>query len=418
MSIIFVPIVARYLIETFYDKVRNKGGLYDAAKRMADEQSLSIKGVSEKFRSLIGTSDLSEYEAKILRVEVISKKDLGDKTLYLGIVEIAYPDVHFLPGASFMNILTYVVGDLMDSVYLKSIRLLSVDFSEALLNIFGGPKKADDLRKLRGKGPYLALIMKPSLGLSPEQYAKISYHVAKAGIHMITDDEKLADPSYCRRIERAREILRAIRKAGSHTVYFVNASSIRPVEAISKILEELDTERLGVLIPSTYSGYDVINDVRREFDIPIYTRNSGFSTLTEGPRSVSHEVLAYLERVAGSDIVQIPPPVGVHKKDIELVIAAKKALEKDIGIMRSIPLIGAGIHPTRAYRAVSLGFKDVIFLVGGAIVGHPHGPEAGVKAMFDAFEGALEGKSVNDLIEESEAFREAYEKRGERDDRA
>ena len=422
----FVPIKkngtirVRYLVETTPD---NRGKLYEIASHLADEQSLSIAGVTDVIFSVLGIDkeDIKKYGAVVRHVDpigskVVSDHNGGESIVDIGIVEIEYPTVHLSKDISFDDILVYIAGDLLDSASVRSIKITSIEFPENILKRFGGPLRSDYLRKIRGPGPYLGFIMKPSLGLTSDQYAKLARDVAEAGVHMIADDEKLLDPKYSKRIDRAKRILNEIKKSKNEYVfYFLNIGSRDPKRTLStvlKALEKLDVERLGVLIPSMYASYDEINEVVREFDVPVYTRNSGFSALIDSPRGFNAAVLALFERISGADIAQIPPPVGSHKKDLYTVRSAYNALAGEGPIGKTIPLIGSGITPSLAYDAINMGFRDVIYLVGRAIVGHPKGIKAGVKAMLDAFKGALDGHTKEEIARESEEFRVALEKRG------
>jgi ribulose-bisphosphate carboxylase large chain len=63
--------------------------------------------------------------------------------------------------------------------------------------------------------PVIGTIIKPSVGLSPEEVAEFVRTVAEAGVDFIKDDELLANPDYCPLEQRVELSMRTINKVAA-----------------------------------------------------------------------------------------------------------------------------------------------------------------------------------------------------------
>ncbi len=61
-----------------------------------------------------------------------------------------------------------------------------------------------------------------------------------------------------------------------------------------------------------------------------------------------------------------------------------------------------------AQTYAELGHADVIYAAGGGIMGHPMGPAAGVRALRDAWDAALQGVSAEVFANQSPELRAAF----------
>jgi ribulose-bisphosphate carboxylase large chain len=66
-------------------------------------------------------------------------------------------------------------------------------------------------------GPIIGTIVKPSVGLSPEETADLVRTLAEAGIDFIKDDELQADGPHCPFEDRVRAVQRVIRDHAERT---------------------------------------------------------------------------------------------------------------------------------------------------------------------------------------------------------
>src|SRR5690606_1346462 len=89
-------------------------------------------------------------------------------------------------------------------------------------------------RRLTGvaQGPIIASIIKPSLGLAPDETAHLVAELCEAGVDFIKDDEKLMSPAYSPLSERVAAIMPVIRdheqRTGKRVMYAFGISSADP----------------------------------------------------------------------------------------------------------------------------------------------------------------------------------------------
>ena len=66
-------------------------------------------------------------------------------------------------------------------------------------------------------GPIIASIIKPSLGLTPDQTAEVVRTLCEAGVDFIKDDEKMMSPAYSpfeARVDAGRDLAELLARAG------------------------------------------------------------------------------------------------------------------------------------------------------------------------------------------------------------
>ena len=109
------------------------------------------------------------------------------------------------------------------------IKLIDLKFSKKFLSHFKGPRYGiDRLYEYFGieKRPIVLNMIKPCLGCTPDEGAKISKEIASGGVDLIKDDELFADTSYSRVVQRVKSYTEAARQVeeetGHLTKYCVN----------------------------------------------------------------------------------------------------------------------------------------------------------------------------------------------------
>ena len=202
-------IQARYWIETAFP-------LEDAAAIMAGEQSTGtfIKVPGE-------TAELNERFAA--RVEQITELGPADRPSLPGSglpknssnavrrtaeVTLSWP-LHNL-GPSLPNLVATVAGNLFELKPFSGLKLLDITLPPAFLDRYQGPQfGVAGTRRLTGveHRPLIGTIIKPSVGMSPEETAAQVRTLVEAGIDFIKDDELQSDGPCCPLEQRAAAVL-------------------------------------------------------------------------------------------------------------------------------------------------------------------------------------------------------------------
>src|SRR5690242_7741452 len=186
-------IEADYLIETAFDPLQ-------AAEAIAGEQS------SGTFVPVPGeTPELKARAAA--RVECMTVVGEASEPALPGaggrsnggprlraLVTLSWPLDNL--GPSLPNLLATVAGNLFELKQASGLRLLDIRLPDAFAAAYRGPQfGVDGTRSLAGVHgrPLIGTIIKPSVGLSPEDTAELVGVLAEAGIDFIKDDELQAD---------------------------------------------------------------------------------------------------------------------------------------------------------------------------------------------------------------------------------
>ena len=248
-----------------------------------------------------------------------------------------------------------VAGEWADRGDVESCRLLEVDWPEGL----PGPAFP------AGPGVSVGAIVKPALGLSPEEAGAIAAELAAGGAVLVKDDElQRSSP------ERVRAIGGAIPE---HVVYAANVTGA-DVDAI------VEAGARALMVNGFLAGLGSIRRLR-EYGLPIFVHRVGSAFLRRGgPVSVSARVLAELTRLLGADYVQVgsfsPRTFDTDEEVREQIAAARPATA----------VLGGGVGAENAREQLErAGTRDgVMLLLGSAAYAHPDGVRAGVAAAVAA----------------------------------
>jgi 3-oxoisoapionate-4-phosphate decarboxylase len=250
---------------------------------------------------------------------------------------------------------TCVAGEWADRGDVESCRLVEVDWPEGL----PGPAFA------ASPGVSVGAIVKPALGLAPEQAAAVAAELAAGGAVLVKDDElQRSSP------ERVHAINDAI---PGHVLYAANVTGAE-ADAI------VEAGASALMVNAFLAGLGSISRLR-EYGLPIFVHRVGSAFLRRGgPVSVSARVLAELTRLLGADYVQVgsfsPRTFDTEGEVREQIAAARPATA----------VIGGGVGAENAGDQLErAGTRDgVMLLLGSAAYAHPDGVRAGVAAAVEA----------------------------------
>jgi ribulose-bisphosphate carboxylase large chain len=248
-----------------------------------------------------------------------------------------------------------VAGEWADRGDFESCRLVEVEWSSAM----PGPAFPAE------PGVSVGAIIKPALGLTPDEAAAVAAELAGGGAVLIKDDElQRSSP------ERVRAINAAIPE---HVLYAPNVTGA-DVDAI------VEAGARGLMINAFLAGLGSIRWLRGYW-LPIFVHRVGSAFLRRGgPVSVSATVLAELTRLLGADYVQVgsfsPRTFDTDGEVREQIAASRPATA----------VIGGGVGPENAREQLErAGTRDgVMLLLGSAAYAHPDGVGAGVAAVVEA----------------------------------
>ncbi len=329
------------------------------------------------------------------------------------LVWIAYPWRIFDRGGNIQNILTFIVGNVLGMKEINALKLLDVWFPAAMLKHYDGPSYTlDELRKyLKVYGrPILGTIIKPKIGLTAPEYAKVCYHFWAGGGDFVKNDEPQADQDFCpfeKMVNLVKKAMdRAVKETGHKKIHSFNISSsdfdtmIKKCELIVKAGFEKGS--YAFLIDGITAGWMAVQTLRRKYPnvfIHFHRASHGAFTRDENPIGFSVLVLSKFAKLAGASGIHtgtagIGKMAGSPEED---VVAAHNILRYNEkghffeqswgGVKKCCPIISGGLNPTLLKPFIDvMGTTDFITTMGAGVHAHPKGTKAGAKALIQACE--------------------------------
>lgn len=328
-----------------------------------------------------------------------------------------------LTGTDMATLLSVVAGGVMELRELTAIRLIDIELPAALAGVHPGPQFGiAGTRELTGvyDRPIIASIIKPNVGLSPEQTADMVSVLAAAGVDFIKDDEKMTSPAYSPLAKRVEAVMRAIndeaQRTGKKTMFAFNISADDPETLVRNHDIVLAAGGTCVMVSINHIGYGGIRYLRRHSQLPIHAHRNGWGMWTRC-RQTGMEFNAYnkLWRMVGIDHLHVN---GIRNKywesDDSVVNAIRQCLKPLFSLDdRLLPVVGSGMWADQlpdTYARTQT--TDFMYIAGGGIQAHPGGPAAGVTSLMQAWEAAVASIPLAEYAETHPELKQALEKFG------
>lgn len=394
---------ARYFVESSVPIAK-------IAETIAGEQS------SGTFMALPGeTAELKERSrARITRIDLLPpalepslrsafvERKGNPSVFHRGEIEVAFPVDNV--GINMPTFLATVAGNLFELGEVTGLRLLDIDLPAEYAARFVGPQfGVAGTRALAGVWgrPLIGTIVKPSIGLSPEQTASIVDELCGADIDFIKDDELLADPAYATFDARLNAVMPVIRRhadrLGRQPMYAINISG-----SIDEMLKRHDAVLAAggtcVMVSINWTGFAAVEHLRKHCQLPIHGHRNGWGAFTRCPQlGFSFKAYQKLWRLTGVDHLHVN---GLQSKfwepDDSVIESARACLAPFADVKPMMPVFSSGQWAAQAPDLFDkLKSTDLMHLAGGGIIGHPEGIAAGVASMREGWEAAVEGISLH-----------------------
>ena len=389
---------ADYLIETTIDPMQ-------AAEIMAGEQS------SGTFRPVPGeTAELKIRAAarveKLEMLEPVSEPSLlgsvpsvDQKKWWRANLTLSWPLDNL--GPSLPNLITTIAGNLFELQPLSGVRLKDLRLPSAFSTNYAGPKfGCEGTRKLMGiyERPLIGTIIKPSVGLSAKETGMLVSQLCAGGIDFIKDDELQANGPSCPFEDRVIEVMRAVNNAADKMGHKVMVAFNLTGE-IDEMRRRHDFvhEQGGtcVMVNLMAAGMAGMIALGHHTNLPIHAHRAGWGALTREPMlGWSYPAWSKLWRLAGADHMHVSGLDNKFTEPNESVIESARSLNDPLfshAPMSALPVFSSGQTVRQAAATLeAVGSSDLLVAAGGGIVAHPSGVAAGVKAMRQAYDAAMQ----------------------------
>jgi len=161
------------------------------------------------------------------------------------------------------------------------------------------------------------------------------------------------------------------------------------------------------------AGFSGVQGIRnRNYGLMIHGHRAMHAAFTRSHQyGMSMLVIAKLSRLAGVDSLHTGTVVGKMEGGKEEVVAINDFLLSDwYGLKTVLPTASGGLHPGHVPDLVRILGNDMLLNFGGGIHGHPDGPAAGARAVTQALEATLAGKTLEEASPDNPELAKAIEK--------
>lgn len=261
-----------------------------------------------------------------------------------------------------------LAGEWADSVAFSRCRLVELELPAGLLP---GPAFAAPDEVLVGA------IVKPSLGLSPKEFASTAAALGAGGADLVKDDELLGDPEWCPLEERVRAVAAVL---PDRVRYAPNVTG--PVESLLRRANRVAELGAGAVMVNAFAqGLDSVRALRNaDLGLPIFAHRVGAALWARERRfGVAPAVIAAITRQCGADYVQVGSFSGSVYDTPDDVRAQIEACHRPLGSLhRSVAVLGGGVGPRNARAQVEAAgvSSGLMVLLGSAA--YDASPEAAV----------------------------------------
>ena len=321
-------------------------------------------------------------------------------------------------GASLQNILATVTGNLFELSQCSALRLLDLFLPQEFADKYQGPAFGiEGTRELSGVygRPLIGTIIKPSVGLNPNETALIVKELVETNIDFIKDDELQGDGSHCPFEARVDSVMKVIdahaQKTGKKVMYAFNITG--DIDEMKfrhdKVLKAGGT---CVMMSMHSVGLSGFIEIRKHSKLPIHAHRNGWGLYSRSPHiGVEYTPWQKIWRLAGADHLHVN---GIDNKFCEESKSSIKSAKSILApLYKEKPYIGmpvfssgqSAVQIDRTYK--ELNSVDLIYAAGGGIMGHKSGIKAGVDSLKQAWDAAIKGINVDEYAKNHQALQEA-----------
>jgi ribulose-bisphosphate carboxylase large chain len=399
-----------------------------------EPHGMSLEKASEHIaaESSIGTwtdiATMNPHIAKKLKPRVFSINASTNE------ICIAYPSELFEAG-NMPSILSSIAGNIYGMKVIDNLRLNDIHFPKSIIDSFKGPRHGvKGIRKILGvrKRPLIGTIVKPKVGLNPEQHAEVAYDAWVGGLDIVKDDENLTSMSFNRFEERIAKTLRLRDKAEVVTqekkIYMPNVTA----ETSDMIKRAKFVENLGgeyVMIDILTAGWSALQTLRNlDSNLVIHAHRAGHAAITRNKKhGISMLTIAKIARLIGVDQLHIGTAVGKMEGSAIEVEEIEEEIESELirpnkpqhvleqrwyNIKPVLAVCSGGLHPGLLPKLINIMGTNIVVQFGGGCHGHPDGTYVGAVAIRQALDAAMERISLEEYAKSHPELRRALEKWG------
>jgi len=352
-------------------------------------------------------------------------------------IKIAYPEQLFETG-NMPGIMSSIAGNIFGMKEIKGLRFEDFALTKKHVKAFRGPQfGVQGIRKMTGvkKRPFVGTIVKPKVGLTSAQHAKVAYESWAGGLDIVKDDENLTSMTFNQFDKRMKLTFRARdqseKETGEKKLYLANITApYNEMIRRAKIVKKLGGEYIMYdVLTAGWSALHGVRDFCQDNKLAIHGHRAMHGALTRNhDMGISMLVLAKTYRLIGVDTLHIGT-AGIGKmhgsENEELIIEQeieRERIKEDIsqnilaqdwhGLKPVLAVASGGLSPLQLPQVMKVMGNDIVMQGGGGVHGHPEGTMKGATAFRQAVDAAMENISLSEYAKTHKELAKAIEKWG------
>jgi ribulose-bisphosphate carboxylase large chain len=388
-------ITATYFIETPLSPEK-------AAEVLAGEQSsgtfVAVPGETAELKERFAARVESVEELQTVNQPSIPSEKNTAAQYDQAIVKVSWSVENF--GYNLPVLISTLQGNLYELRQFTGLKLMDIDFPDSYIQHYRGPKfgikGSRKLTSVDGR-PLIGTIIKPSIGLTPQQTAGIVQTLGEAGIDFIKDDELLSSSANSFFEERVQEVMKIINaladKSGKKIMYAFNISGEMD-EMLHRYETIVNAGGICAMISLNSVGISGVKKICDIGELAIHGHRNGWGMLTRHPLlGIDFSAYQKLWRLAGVDQIHVN---GIQNKfwesDDSVVRSIEACLKPMANTFSVLPVVSSGQWGGQAFETWrQTKTIDLLYMAGGGIMAHPIGAAAGVTALQQAWKAAVDG---------------------------
>jgi len=410
-------IIAKYYIETPF-------AVEKAAQVLAGEQSsgtfVAVPGETEELKARFAAR-----VEKITQLESVNEPAIPGAISKGGLyhranIEVSWSIENF--GYNLPVLISTLQGNLYELTQFTGLKLMDIELPDSYASHFKGTRFGIEGTRLStgvNNRPLIGTIIKPSIGMTPEQTAEIVKKLVEAGIDFIKDDELISSAANSIFENRVNAVMRVINahadKTGKKVMYAFNIS-----DEVDSMLHRYDhivnAGGTCAMISVNSVGLAGTKKICDAGQLIIHGHRNGWGMLNRHPL-LGIEFPAYqkLWRLAGVDQLHVNGIKNKFWESDDSVVHSIEACLKPLFGHSVLPVVSSGQWGGQAFETYRrTQTTDLLYMAGGGIMAHPGGAANGVRALQQAWEGAVNGLSLEDAVKIYPQFAQSVEKFGDK----
>lgn len=411
-------ITATYYIETPFAPEK-------AAEVLAGEQSsgtfVAVPGETAELKARFAARIESVEHLETVTTPAIPGATSATGQYHRALVKVSWSIENF--GYNLPLMISTLQGNLYEIRQFTGLKLMAIDIPDSFANHYRGPAFGiEGCRKLTGvyNRPLIGTIIKPSIGLTPEQTAGMVQTLAEAGIDFVKDDELMsssANSPFEKRVDAIMEVInRHADKTGKKVMYAFNLSG--EIDEMQRRYEKIvNSGGTCAMVSINSVGISATKKICDIGTLAIHGHRNGWGMMTRHPLlGIDFPAYQKLWRLAGVDQMHVN---GIDNKFWEtndsVVRSIEACLTPMFGGYSALPVVSSGQWGGQApetYRRTQT--VDLLYMAGGGIMAHPSGASAGVVALQQAWKAAVDGLSIEEAALQYPEFAQSVAKFGKK----